>query len=532
MSNEIRGTFGGESENIAVTRATGNLFSIQSKTLETAQSLVTRKDMKGKVPSQGYDSSRHLPEIGVGVWSSLLNSASALRESVTALANTLQTEGATLLSISHHPTAGIRESYEEGVLPKPLYDILRGTLEGEPHVHPDVLPKVYAGWDNPERARGWFHEVGTMAASAQPWNSVDKETAASQIRAVQATGWLFNLLTANSPYAEGKETGKRDYRLEMWGPNGIMSTSRHAEDRNLTENIPTDFTSLTGYYKYVLGNQRPMVVPTQVANGNAGEYKTKTRAVVQPNTEHFNALDYLKSDTVQVVDMETGEKQKIKPSVAHICNAYDFLYFPRYGARLRLFLPNADEIDPKKFAEAVENGDDITFQKLLVQGGINEKGGALCVEGRVAATVLPTEVHQSWDRFNLPFVLQTGIVRAHEAINGYFDKNEFSWYELSHILPDNTNRAAKDGGFDATVNTLDGKKIPVDQVATDVWNIAKKTLTKEELELVGDEIDRMISNKQGPAEEQMEFVNKQVQDTMSLAQALLGLITHQEIYLN
>ena len=63
-------------------------------------------------------------------------------------------------------------------------------------------------------------------------------------------------------------------------------------------------------------------------------------------------------------------------------------------------------------------------------------------------------------------------------------------------------------------------------------NIAKKTLTKEELELVGDEIDRMISNKQGPAEEQMEFVNKQVQDTMSLAQALLGLITHQEIYLN
>ena len=101
-------------------------------------------------------------------------------------------------------------------------------MKGEPHVHPDVLPKVYAGWDNPEQARGWFHEAGTMAASAQPWNSVDKETAASQIRAVQATGWLFNLLTANSPYAEGKETGKRDYRLEMWGPkrNHVNQSSR------------------------------------------------------------------------------------------------------------------------------------------------------------------------------------------------------------------------------------------------------------------------------------------------------------------
>ncbi len=532
MSSEFRRTYGGESENIAVTRVTGNLFSIQPKMLEAAQSLVTRKDLRGKVPSQGYDSSRHLPEIGVGVWSSLLDSTSALRESVTALARTLQSEGGTIISASHHPTADIREGYENGVLSKPLYDILRGAVKGEPHVHPDVLPKVYAGWDNPEQARGWFHEAGTMAASAQPWNSVDKETAASQIRAVQATGWLFNLLTANSPYAEGKETGKRDYRLEMWGPNGIMSTSRHAEDRNLTENIPTDFKTLTEYYRHVLGNQRPMVVPVEEKSTGAGEYKTKTRVVVQPNTEHFNVLDYLKSETVNVVDIETGEQQEIKPSVAHICNAYDFLYFPRYGARLRLFLPNAHKIDPRKFAEAVENGDEIAFQSLLEQGGISEEGGVLCVEGRVAATVLPTETHQSWDRFNLPFVLQTGIVRAHEAINGYFDNNKLSWYELSHILPDNTNRSMKDGGFNTAVNTLDGKKIPVDQVATDVWNIAKKTLTKEELELVGDEIDRMISNKQGPAEEQMEFVNKQVKETMPLAHALLGLITHQEIYLN
>lgn len=79
-------------------------------------------------------------------------------------------------------------------------------------------------------------------------------------------------------------------------------------------------------------------------------------------------LDYLKSETVNVVDIETGEQQEIKPSVAHICNAYDFLYFPRYGARLRLFLPNAHKIDPRKFAEAVENGDEIAFQSLLEQG--------------------------------------------------------------------------------------------------------------------------------------------------------------------
>lgn len=532
MSNEVKNTYGGESENIAVSRQTGSLFSIQPKTLETAQSLVKRKDLRGKVPGQGYDSSWHLPEVGVGVWPSLLDSTSALRESVSALANTLQAEGATLISSSHHPTAGIRKSYEQGVIPKPLYDILRGVSGGEPHAHPDVLPKIYAGWDNPEQARGWLHEAGTMAASAQPWNSVDKETAASQIRAVQATGWLFNLLTANSPYAEGKETEKRDYRLEMWGPNGIMSTSRHEEDRSLTENIPTDFRTLTKYYRHVLGNQRPMVVPVEENSSGTGEYKTKTRAVVQPNTEHFNALDYLRSETVQVVDMETGEQQKIKPSVAHICNAYDFLYFPRYGARLRLFLPNASKINPKQFAEAVENGDEVLFHKLLELGGINEEGGSLCIEGRVAATVLPTNDHQSWDRFNLPFVLQTGIVRAHETINDYFDENKLSWNELSHVLPESTNRTAEDGGFNSTVDTLDGNKISVSKVATDVWNIAKKTLTIEELELVGDEIDHMIMRKQGPAEDQMEFVNKQVQRAIPLAQALLGLISHQEIYLN
>lgn len=522
-------TYGGESELLLINRDSGKLVPMSKDMQSCAQDTVSdHLDMRGAPVDVGYDSSTHLIEIGGGVWDSLPGVVTALQNGVIATQQEANRNGDSLLSASHHPVDNIQEAYDNGVLPKGLYDILRGPHNDTLRIHAAVLSTIYP--EEPETGRRWKHEVGTMAASAQPWTSLELDTAAEQIAALQATGWMMNLLTANGPYAEGMDTGKRDYRLEMWGPKGIMSTSKHEGDRNLTENIPIQPDSLSTYYNYVWGNQRPMVIPVQQAEGIDSQYKTKFMAVVQPpEAEEFNVLTYLSADSIQAIDIETGEQMNIKPSIAHVVNGFDFLYFPRYGARLRMNLPKADEIDSKEVANAVQQGDEETFKQLLKAGGI-EDGGFLCAEGRVAATVLPTEDNPHWNRFNLPFVLQTAIARSHkDVMDVMMNTHALEWKDLAYTLPELTNDAAH--GFNATLKNSKGKTVQAADLAAEIWNVASKSLLPEELDLVEDEIEAMVAKRQGPAEEQKEYVMKQLQSESIMAIALLGLVERQSMVL-
>lgn len=522
MSEQIKNnTYGGEAEVLAVNQATRRLTPISHAEQINAGDQLKAIDSRGEKADMGYDSSLHLAEVGGGVWKDLPGVVLGLQEAVASLQQTLSQREATLVSSSHHPLDELNEAYDANVLPKPIYDLLRGKRgDKRLNIHPSVLSKVYT--DNPQQGRGWKHEVGTMAASLQPWNSLDSENAAQQIRVLQATGWMMNLLTANSPFIEGRATGKRDSRIEMWGENGIMATSRYESDRQLTRNIPEKPNGLTDYYKYVLSNQRPAVIPYQVQQGEQGQYKTKFLALVQPSgEEEFNAIKYLQSKSFKAVDIETGEDMEITPSVAHLFNGFDFLYFPRHGARLRMNLPNADNINPVAFAEAITNNDEKTFMKLLKAGGV-EQGGFLCAEGRVAATVLPTVDHPSWDRFSLPFVLQTAIVRTAPQIEALLDSSGLSWKDLTETLPELTNTVGH--GFDANIKGVNARDL-----ALQIWQIAQTSLTAEECYLVCNAIDEMLLDKKGPAEEQIEYVEQTLSNNPSMVGALIALIDHQKM---
>lgn len=497
--SEFPMTYGGEVEMLTSERSSGSLASFDSEMRTMAQDAVRHIiDIDEKPISVGYDSSRHLIEIGAGVHNKLASLVHALIEAISTLEVILSRERrACLLSLSYHPVADMDAAYEN-VLPKPMYDLWRGVYGGQHHLHPDVLPQVYP--TNPEKGRGWQHKFTTLATSVQPWNSLPIEAASDQLAIIQATSWLFNLLTANSPFAGKKRTGKRDIRLEIW--ESMLGRSRYKGDSQLTSNLPMRPRGLTDYYRHVFGNQRIMAVPCVEVHttGSTSDYKKQFRAVVQPaDDQEFSVLNYLNAESVSVVDIYTGEVQKIKPSVAHVFNGYDFLYFPRYGARLRVNLPQADRIDPKAFAHAILVGDDDLLQELFIQGGIRD--GFICIEGRVPATVLPIHSRPDWKRFSIPFVLQTAILRCSKEIFALLTSRGLTWPQLVEELPTKTNDCRY--GFKTSI-----QDVHVTGLAQQIWEIAKGSLSYEERELVGDEIDCILSRQKAPAEEQLDFVKE------------------------
>src|SRR6266536_1558523 len=427
--SEFPMTYGGEVEMLTSERGSGSLAPFDSEVRAMAQDAMRHIiDIDEKPISVDYDSSRHLIEIGAGVHNKLASLVHALIEAISTLEVILSRERrACLLSLSYHPVADMDAAYEN-VLPKPMYDLWRGVYGGQHRLHPDVLPQVYP--THPEKGRGWQHKFTTLATSVQPWNSLPIEAASDQLAIIQATSWMFNLLTANSPFAGKKRTGKRDIRLEIW--ESMLGTSRYKNDAQLIKNLPTRPRGLTDYYRHVFGYQRLMAIPCAEVQttGSIINYKKCFRAVVQcADQQEFSVLDYLSADYVSVVDVERGEVEKIRSSVSHVFNGYDFLYFPRYGARLRVQLPYADSIDARAFAAAIRSGDEMLLRDLFIQGGV--KDGFICVEGRVPATNLPTQAKPDWKRFCIPFVLQTALLRKHEEVLALLlDETGLEWQQL------------------------------------------------------------------------------------------------------
>jgi hypothetical protein len=519
VSSPTHSTYGGEVEILIIDKATGSVAPLPQD-IRTAiqQKLEDVLDSSGLPVHIGYDATASLVELRGGIYEKLPHLLYSLQHALFQLWDALEKEGKySLLASAYHPLEDPRSAYKY-VIPRPIYSVVKGSFSGAPHIHREALSKIYP--TRPELGRNWRHEETSLAAAIQPWNSLEPAQAADQIAALQATGWIFNLLTANSPFAQGRLTGKRDYRLEIW--NTMTAASRYKQDRTLMSNIPIRPRRLVDYYKFVFSNQRPAVIPDLYPStrGNpAKESKTNVLAIKQPgDRQEFNILTYLQADTIKAIHLDDASEQNVTPSVAHIFNNFDFFYIPRYGARLRINLPDAELLNPKEFALAILNDDEETFQSLLVKGGIRK--GSICVEGRVSATTLPTQNSSKWEQFNIPFVLQTAILRSYKKILNLFEETKLTWNDLVERLPTLTNTI--EYGFKTTINGSQA-----DELAKNVWEIAKKSLSPEESALVGDTIDRILSTHKAPAEEQIDFFKKE--KALSTQSALPHLITHLSI---
>jgi hypothetical protein len=519
-STPSRATYGGEVEVLIIDKFTQVATPFSQELRERVQQKLTNVlDRFGLPVLVGYDATKALVELRGVVYDELPDLLYALQHALFQLWKVLEEDGRQcLLASAYHPLDKLQAAYKH-IMPRPVYSLVAGSLDGRVHVHPNALAKIYP--TAPEKGRNWNHQRTALSTAIQPWNSLNSRHAAGQLAVLQATGWLFNLLTANSPFADGRWTEKRDYRLETW--EAITATSRYKQDRALTSNLPAKPERLVDYYKYVFSNQRPAIIPNASANGNPiKDSKTNFLAVKQPDDEHeFNMLTYLQADNIKVIDLETAKEQDVIPDVTHIFNNFDFFYVPRYGARLRINLPHADRLDPKSFAQAIIDSDEDTFQSLLVKGGIEE--GYICVEGRVAATVLPRSEKVGWAQFNIPFVLQTAIIRTYQEIFNLFEHTALTWTDLIETLPAMTNDTRY--GFKTEL-----KGCHVTDLAHNVWKVAQKSLTSQEYALIGDEIDTLLARQKAPAEEQIALFGKEwdksTEQDKSTEKVMPGFIHH------
>ncbi len=506
-------TYGGEVETLVVERESGRVAPVER---DLARSIEAQIKAVAPAMELDYDAAQHILELRVGVATDLPALVQSIRQALSTLITALDRHSSfCLLSTAYHPFEDPAAAYRY-VTPRPMYSLVQGPLPSVSHPDLSVLARVYPS--DPSRGRGWDHKLLTLATAIHPWNSLDLDQAAAQLSVIQSTGWLFNLLTANSPFAYGRRSGKRDYRLEVWPQ--LMASSRYRDDRYLYKNLPERPRRLIDYYRHVFSHQRPLITSSALFKQGGYEHNAKTvfRAVAQPeDTRSFTVLDYLQAAEVCAIDIETGSQVTIQPCVAHLFNGFDFFYCPRYGARLRLALPQAGRIDPRRFARSIIEGDEETFRRLLLEGGLED--GYLCLEGRSPATVLPTRDHPGWERLAIPFVLQTALLRAHREVAALFEGLRLTWEDLSERLPTLTNDC--EYGFEATINDIN-----VTELAQRVWAIARCSLADEELALVGDEIEAILGRRQAAAEEQLAFVAESRNDPEV---ALQRLVAHLQV---
>ncbi len=301
-SNPSRATYGGEVEVLIIDRSTQAIAPFPQEVRDIVQQKLTGVlDHFGLPVLIGYDATKALVELRGVVYEELPDLLYALQHALFHLWKTLEEDGRQcLLASAYHPLDELQAAYKH-IIPRPIYSLVAGSIDDRFHVHPDALAKIYP--TAPEKGRNWNHQEAALSTAIQPWNSLNPRHAAGQLAVLQATGWLFNLLTANSPFAGGRWTEKRDYRLETW--KAITATSRYKQDRALTSNIPTKPERLVDYYKYVFSNQRPAVIPNTSASGNPiRDSKINFLAVKQPDERYeFNMLTYLQADSIKVINL-------------------------------------------------------------------------------------------------------------------------------------------------------------------------------------------------------------------------------------
>ena len=239
-------------------------------------------------------------------------------------------------------------------------------------------------------------------------------------------------------------------------------------------------------------------------------------AIVQPDDhEDFTVLDYLTAKSIRVVDIETGEEKKIVPSVGHIFNGFDFLYFPQFGSRLRVKLPLADTFDAKLFANTIAERDEDEFHKLLLQG-------VFMMEDSFARRTCGCYSHSDgtyayMGAFLYSFRFADSMVRRFKEVLEYLDGIALTWYDFAYHLPSMTNNRVK--GFKTVL-----RQVKVITLAKDIWSIAKEGLEEDERNLVGEAIEQILESQKAPAEEAIEFIQNRYIQSQNMSAAILSLI--------
>jgi hypothetical protein len=161
-----------------------------------------------------YDSCTHLLELNIDVTSSLWELIKKVNHWVTSVIWIVNRWDHSLVNTSTFPTWTYEIAYSNNVR-KIVYSLVRWPLTQEEQV---LFEKLWWGYNN----RNWRHEVSSLFAWIQPWNSVEIKSIEDIFKALFVTSFLAKYISANWPYFEWIATDFSENRWRMYDKNEWM----------------------------------------------------------------------------------------------------------------------------------------------------------------------------------------------------------------------------------------------------------------------------------------------------------------------
>ncbi len=386
-----------------------------------------------------------------------------LRRELEDVSACLEQEGAMVVNFSEHPHVCIDRKYYEWMRsPKPIYD-------------------YWVGY------RGWNHMAGVDAkAHNGPTTGVEVEELALACNILLATSPAFIALFANSPFEDGKLTGRSENRMTIW--SRISSTSRFACDRWLHQMPERPFSGLGDYFRWMFGPGTNMQF---VVGEDVKDYKKSGSMLVVEGDPPL--LEYLRRERWLARPLG-GEPVWVRPSVRHL----EFQQFCNFlDARIRYAL--VDDFPVAEFLTALDAGEDALLSLM------RDRVRYCYIEGRAAGANQADKFLASLPDPRVavstaisPSALQTGLLKDPAATWEKLCRH--SWTDLRGLRQeavDNGLRGEFNGlkmrDFCAEVLELAGKGLDLE----DSWMLAYPKYVLETGENGSDRAIRLFESLPG-----------------------------------
>ncbi|MCF8479122.1 MAG: hypothetical protein K9H25_01700, partial [Rhodospirillum sp.] len=275
------------------------------------------------------------------------------------ISQVLATRGAALVNLARHPDAPTdRAAWERLKAPRSIYDYL---------VHD----------------RGWTHAAGfDSQAQNGPTTAIGSGEAVAALNMLLRAGPAFIALFANSPFAQGRDTGLLESRMTLW--ERMTATSRVPGDRAVVGLPDAPFRDLGEYFTWTFGRGRAM----QAIPPGTGPYKGEgglVRVAGDPPFLDFLAEGAWWAHPIGPSGTDLGKHLEVIPRLSHV-EALQWSNFLDF--RIRFSLTGTDDT-PDAFLEA-----------LRYPGGMealfSERASNLYLENRVAGASF-AESRSGWD---------------------------------------------------------------------------------------------------------------------------------------
>lgn len=483
--------FGGELERVVISRDTGcpiqlspQFFDRLRRLGEARGSFVAMSEGLGVITKdlgeQGIDCGFHVQETALPPCDSLTELANRALSDVQGVISCAREEEKTFLNFSTHPL-GRRDllTYQKFVAPKPIYSYL---------------------W-----YRGWDHTAGfNGAVQTSPSTSVSIYEAAEAASAVIGAGAAFIALCANSPFEEGKMSGKKESRLGIW--ERMFASSKHSGDRVVSKFPPNRFNRLSEYFNWMFG---PGTAIHYISRHSCSYKEASDRWLVEGGPSLLHFFSRTQWNAMEMSCLQTGDfKPQVMPVYPSLHHLEEHQWAQFSGARIRFTLKKC-AVEPRQFYEVcVSDGSledllESCVESMWIEG---RDPGANYLDRELAEAGLSSEMCMA------PMALQGGILNNLRDVTTYL--NRYPWSQLE-ALRDAAIREGLHGEVEG---------VRVSTFAAELLEIARDGVAEEERYLLY-YFDYVLRTGKNGADRAIDALNA---SSLPFDEALLRLIKERE----